>query len=241
MKFSLLHPSRSRPHKSVRTIEKWLDCSASTDYELIVSVDESDPSLDQYKSFYNKGRFANPNVKVIVNNNRSAVDAINNAAKASTGEVMIVVSDDTDTIKGWDRVLSQAIGTHTDFVLKVYDGIQEWIITMPIMDRVYYNRFGYVYYPEYKHMFCDTHLTHVADALGKIIFRNDIIIPHLHYSIRKSEKDEVSEKADQTFNEGRNIYTRLLKQNLLLDKDVNIWNLSKHARTHLQWVRQAIR
>ena len=154
---------------------------------------------------------------------------------------MIVVSDDTDAIKGWDRILTQAIGTHTDFVLKVNDGIQDWIVTMPIMDRVYYNRFGYIYYPEFSHMFCDTFLTHVADALGKLIIRNDITIPHLHYSVERSERDEVTKKADNTFNEGKNIYMRLLNQNLLLDKSVNIWDLSRQAKTHLNWINQARR
>lgn len=211
------------------------------DLELIVSVDESDPSLDQYKHFFSTGRFDNPNVRVIVNKNRSAVDAINNAAKESKGEVMIVVSDDTDAVKGWDRLLSQATGTHTDFVLKVNDGIQDWLCTMPIMDRVYYDRFGYIYHPEYSHMFCDTHLTHVADALGKLIIRNDILIPHLHYSVNRGERDEVTKKADNTFTEGKNVYMRMLNQNLLLDNSVNIWNLSRQAKTHLNWINQVRR
>lgn len=211
------------------------------DMELIVSVDDNDPQIDQYKHFYSSGRFSNPNVKLIVNKNRSAVDAINQAAKVSQGDVLIVVSDDTDAIKSWDRIISQAVGTHKDFVLKVNDGIQDWIVTMPIMDRVYYERFGYVYYPEYQHMFCDTHLTHVADALGKLIIRNDITIPHLHYSTQRTERDEVTKKADNTFNEGRNIYLRLLRQNLLLDRSVDIWSLSKQAKVHLNWLNQARR
>lgn len=241
MKYSLLHPSRSRPHKSVRTIEKWLNTAANMDLEVIVSVDESDPSLDQYKHFFSIGRFNNPNVRVIVNKNRSAVDAINNAAQVSKGEVLIVVSDDTDSIRGWDRVLDQAIGTHTDFVLKVNDGIQDWLCTMPIIDRAYYNRFGYIYHPDFSHMFADTFLTHVADALGKMIIRNDITIPHLHYSVERSERDDVTKKADNTFNEGKNIYMRLLNQNLLLDPSVNIFDLSRQAKTHLHWLNQAKR
>ena len=236
MRFSLLHPSRSRPNKSFDTTQSWLNSAAGKNFELIVSIDENDPYKDQYLNIYSN--FNQHKVKVIVNKNTSAVDAINNAAKASEGDILIVVSDDTGVLYGWDKIINSAIGTHTDFVLKVYDGIQDWIVTMPIIDRVYYNRFGYVYYPEYQHMFCDTHLTHVADALGKLIIRNDILIPHEHYSVKRSERDEITKRADNTFNTGRSIYMRLLKQNLLLDQSVNIWDLSKQAKSHINWVNK---
>lgn len=241
MKFSLLHPSRARYHKSINTVGKWIEKSIKRDFEVIISIDESDPYKEQYRRQYTTGRFDNPNVRLIVNSNRSAVEAINNAAKVSEGEILIVVSDDTDAIHGWDKIISEAIGTHKDFVLKVYDGIQDWIVTMPIMDRAYYERFGYVYHPDYKHMFCDTHLTHVADALQRLIIRNDIVIPHLHHSLNKSPKDELTKRIENTFNEGKSVYLRLLRQNFQLDSSVNIWRLSKQARTHLNWLQNVMK
>lgn len=238
MRFSLLHPSRSRPNKSYNTTQAWLNSSISKDFELIVSIDENDPYKDEYFRIYSN--YKEYKTKTIVNSNTSAVQAINNAAKVAEGEILIVVSDDTGTLIGWDKILNNAIGTHTDFVLKVYDGIQEWIVTMPVMDREYYNRFGYVYPPEYKHMFTDTHLTHVADALGKLIFRNDILIPHEHYSVKRSEKDEVTKRADNTFHEGKDTYIKMLKNNLMLDRSINIWNLSRQANGHIKWCKNVI-
>jgi glycosyltransferase involved in cell wall biosynthesis len=233
MKFSLLHPSRSRSTKSFDTVQKWIQNASGTDFEVIISIDSNDPYMEQYHAIYSNVAKAN----IIVNDNRSAVDAINNAAKESSGEVLIVVSDDTGCISNWDGVISNAVAGKSDYVLKVYDGIQKWIVTMPVMDRTYYNRFGYVYYPEFKHMFCDTFLTHQADALKRIIWRNDITIPHLHYSIKKSVKDEVSERADKTLHDGQDVYFRLIRKNLLLDNRVDIWNLSEHADSHMKWIR----
>ena len=44
---SIIHPTRSRPEKSVQTVDKWLDSTTSdTLFQLIVSVDEDDPKLD---------------------------------------------------------------------------------------------------------------------------------------------------------------------------------------------------
>jgi glycosyltransferase involved in cell wall biosynthesis len=240
LRYSLLHPSRSRPNKSFQTTQDWLNSASGKDFELIVSIDESDPHKDQYLNIYsNYNQFK---TRVIVNPNQNAVQAINNAAKVADGEILIVVSDDTGVLRGWDNILTQTIGTHVDFVLKVYDGIQDWIVTMPIMDKVYYNRFGYIYHPEYQHMFCDTHLTHVADALGKLIIRNDILIKHEHYSITKGQKDQVTIAADSTHKSGMKTYLRLIRENLQLDPTIDIWNLSRQARGHLEWlknVRQA--
>ena len=236
MKISLLHPTRKRVEKSRQATERWLS-NAVSPVELIVSIDSNDPFILEYQRIYS-GR---PNVKLIVNENRSAVDAINNAAKAATGDLFIVVSDDTDCPRKWDQIIFSAVEGKSDFVLKVWDGQQPWIITMPVMDRTYYNRFGYVYYHEFKHMFCDTYLTHVADALKRIIWRNDIVFEHLHYSNSKArtKKDEINEVADATFEHGKHIYSRLVRENLRLPATINICNLSEHAASHEVWLRKA--
>lgn len=230
MKFSLLHPSRSRALKSFQATQQWANNCDKQDYELIVSIDSNDPDKDHYLSVYRSTQ-----AKIIINDNRSAVDAINNAAKVSSGEILIVISDDTGCIRSWDTIISKATEGKSDYVLKVYDGIQIWICTMPIIHRTYYNRFGYIYHPSFTHMFCDTFLTHQADALKKVIWRNDIKIDHLHYSVTRSGKDPVTLAADSTLKQGEEVYVGLIKQNLLIDGD--IWNLSDYAASHIQWCR----
>ncbi len=82
------------------------------------------------------------------------------------------------------------------------------------MDRVYYNRFGYIYHPEYLHLFADTHMTCVADLLNR-----KITIPmefeHRHYSAGRTnsaKKDEVSVKADSTWSHGERLFLHFAKQ-----------------------------
>lgn len=214
----------------------WLNCATTKDFELIVSIDENDQHLEQYKSLYSK--IKEYNIKIIVNRNRTAIDAINNAAKESTGEILIVVSDDTDAVRGWNEIFLSAIGTHTDCVLKVHDGTQDYIVTMPILDRKYYNRFGYIYYPEYEHQFCDTEFTHVADVTNRIIWRNDIQVKHLHYSVVKERRDELYTRNDNTWNQGKNLYLRRVKEKFGL-AGVDVLDIKN--RSHLQWLRTALR
>lgn len=234
MKFSLIHPSRSRPTKSFSATQAWLNSCSTTEVELIVSIDENDPHRDQYKLIYNPIQKA----KVIVNNNRSAVDAINNAAKVSTGEILIVVSDDTDCIRNWDDIILKATAGCKDFILKTYDGVQKWLCTMPIMDRTYYNRFGYIYYPEYFHQFCDCELTHVADITKKMIWRNDIEIKHLHYSVLKQQRDSLYQRNDNSWNEGKNLYMRRLKESFGLN-DVDVMDI--RGESHVQWLKNVLK
>lgn len=201
---SLLHPSRSRPLKSFDTVQKWIERAGNADIELIVSVDEDDPMLQGY--------FERHMAPLCINKNRSAVDAINNAAKKSKGDIIIVVSDDTDCPEDWANLLLKEVEGKTDWILKTQDGIQKWIITMPVMDRAYYNRIGYIYHPEYLHMFCDTELTCVADLTGRKL-TSELTFPHLHYSTGVCSKDGISEKADATWAQGERLFLDRYKRN----------------------------
>lgn len=214
---SIIHPSRSRPKKAKETAENWLS-NAGADCQYILSVDSDDPKLFDYNLLGLGPHFCLPTIEI--NKNRSAVDAINAAAKVSRGDILIVISDDFDCPPLWGKqILNATVGAH-DWIMKTPDGIQDWIITLPIMDRAYYERFGYIYYPEYLHMFCDTELSCVADLTGRRINAN-IPFKHNHYSVTKEAKDEVSIKADSTWNQGEKLFLERYKRQFNLPtKDI---------------------
>lgn len=216
MALSILHPSRSRPDKSFETIDKWISNSCGGDVEVIVSLDSDDPLLNKYYLNFGKAAYK---VTFLVNDNKSAVDAINKAAAISSGHIMIVVSDDTDCPKCWNFDLEFKLKGKSDFIAKCGDGIQKWIITMPVLDRAYYNRFGYVYHPDYLHMFCDTELSCVADLTGRRV-EIDMNFPHNHYSIGKSKKDSISDKADKTWTQGEALFLNRMRKKFELKETV---------------------
>ncbi len=197
---SLIHPSRGRAAKAFETARNWVT-KAGREVEYILSLDIDDPI-----------KYLNPYGKTLINNNRSAVDAINNAAKIATGNILVVMSDDFDCPMNWANEIIEATKDKTDWILKTNDGTQGWIITLPIMDRTYYNRFGYIYYPEYKHLFCDTELTAVADLTGRKIV-SQLTFKHNHYSVTRETRDEVSIKADSTWQQGERLFIDRYKFN----------------------------
>jgi hypothetical protein len=204
---SLIAPSRSRPEKYFNNLEKWMTFKDNEDFdsiEWVGSFDTDDPNLQEYKK-----RFTNfdRNQHYIVRDNRSCVDAINNAVSSASGNILLVVSDDTDCFPGWDTALLKAVEGKTDWCLKTADGIQDYIITMPCMDRAYYNRTGYIYHPDFLHMFCDTYMTCLADITGRKI-TSDLMFKHLNDTI----KDDLRKRTDGTWQQGQDTFIRLMKQ-----------------------------
>jgi len=234
---SLIHPSRGRAKKSVQTIKEWIDDIGVYDYEVIVSVDKDQEK--EYIIHYSREWMLDlngPKPKFIIsNNNRSAVDAINNAAKVAKGDIFIVVSDDTESCIDWGSRILSATKDKKDFILKTQDGIQPWIITMPIMDRAYYNRFGYIYHPEYLHMFCDTELTCVADITGRKI-KSDLLFYHKHYSVTKEQPDAINKKADATWDQGEKLFLERYKRNFDLPPGNKI-----EDNDMINWLKRKVR
>src|SRR5688500_2887594 len=106
MRFTIIHPSR-RPDKANKTVDKWFDRYDNTywsDINYVLSLDADDDHLSEYME--------HSRMKIIVNPNKSAVEAINIAGQYSEkyrSDVIIVVSDDTDCPNKWNRILGEAI------------------------------------------------------------------------------------------------------------------------------------
>lgn len=238
MNFTIIHPSRSRPHKAAMTASQWMgNAKDREDVQYIVSLDKDDNTCEAYDELFDQ---MNADVEESLyrgcyHNNRSCIDAINNAAKLSTGDIIIVVSDDFDRPPmHWDKLILDAVGSNRDFVLKTNDGLQPWIITLPIMGRKYYERFGYIYYPEYRHMFADTEMSHVGDLLGKKITA-DIYIPHRHYTTGYNERDAVSNRNDSTWHQGEALYLSRLERDFDLSQ-TDIKGVLRCGQDHARWL-----
>lgn len=236
MKFSIIHASYGRPELALDTYNKWINnFSFTNDIEYILSLDRSDPKFNIYEKLFAGNRFYYINE----NETNTSVSAINNAAKISSGGIIVVISDDFESAYNWDLQVSNAVKGEKDWILKTQDGTQPWIITLPIMDRKYYQRFGYVYYPEYAHMFCDSQLTHVADLLGRKL-TSSLLFKHNHYSVGGIQKDQTSLKADKTWDHGKEIYLRNFKNYFGLS-GVDPWKLPSEANGHIKWLQNELR
>ena len=204
---SIIHPSRGRPKQSFETINQWIQRADSKFIEVILCLDLDDPQLQKYRDYYQDiYLFCTWHVEP----NKSSVEAINRGARVARGDIMMVVSDDQHCPINWYRKIIRYTTGHEDFVLKVKDGFQNRIITMPIFDRKYYNRDGHVYNPMFEHLFSDTYYTDLANKRQRVISKN-ITFPHKQYSIIGTEPDEISKKNNRTYGSGKKTYLELKK------------------------------
>lgn len=221
MKISIIHPSRKRPALAMETANKWLT-NATNKLEYFFSVDKDD-DWNQYMNCLEPilKTHERHSVGLHVGDNSSSVEAINKVAEIVKGDLFIVVSDDFDCFPGWDEWLLSRLQGQNDFVVKTTDTLQEWLITLPIMDRTYYNRFGYIYYPGYKHLFSDTEMTEVGHLLGRVIDLrdNDHVFLHRHPCGGFVERDETYLKNDETWNQGETLFYERKKNNFDLKID----------------------
>lgn len=234
---TILHASRSRPQLAMATAKKWIDRVGlpQDEFEYVMSLDSDDPSLWGYTI-----KMPCLNYTTFINKNKSAIEAINIAAafyakhRGKPGDFLIVISDDFDCPQNWGMNLKKAV-TEDNRCYKTLDGIQHWLITLPIMGWNFYNRFGYVYHPSYSHQFADTELTCVAEMTGEFmqIIANDggLTFNHLCESI---PKDDLAKRNDATFEDGRKNFIERKKINFGLKPEEIKFQISEAIYRNMQ-------
>lgn len=211
MKISLILPSRGRPVRCYTTVVSWLsnfvEGNLHGEIEFIVSLDTDEP---EHREYYEIAQ--SRNVKIIRNPNKNAVEAINRAAKECNGDLIIVISDDFECPQNWNFWLLKEIGNRIDFCAKTIDGHQDWLITLPIMDRVYYERLGYVYHPSYTHIYADLEMTCVAWMLNRYV-NLSIEFKHLHPVVTHQPLDAINIRNNKSWGQGKRNFRERMKIN----------------------------
>lgn len=142
-------------------------------------------------------------VKVLVNTGaKTCVAGWNMAAAATTGKIIIAVADDFVPPMGWDNLLllsgpeNWPEGEH---VVHINDGYVQTLCTLAILTRKRYDRFGYLWYPKYESLFCDTEFGEVAARDGVVLEAMHLLFEHLHPDCGKRPRDQQDLKhASQT-------------------------------------------
>jgi hypothetical protein len=97
-------------------------------------------------------------------------------------------------IPGYDAIIKNTmLQAYPDYdgVLWFFDGHQKGLNTLCILGKKYYDRFGYIYNPEYKTWFCDNEFTQVAHMLKRQAMIQTVIIRHCHSDIVGYGHDEL--------------------------------------------------
>jgi hypothetical protein len=178
-KILIKFPTRARHDKFHSVLQKYIDFASSLEnIQIIVSVDDDDEP-ERYKSLHTC-------VKIVVGKHSTKIDAINrDMPDPSEFDILLLASDDMIPIKkGYDTIIREKMSEYFpdgDGVLFFNDKYRIYKInTLVICGSKYYQRFNYIYYPEYISLFCDNEFMDEANKLGRQIYFHDVIIQHEH-------------------------------------------------------------
>lgn len=188
------YATRSRPALFTRRMENIRSTLIHTPYKVLVSMDNDDHTMSKSYAISVEKEF---NCKVIVGTSKSKIDAINRDMDVSgEWDILVNMSDDMEfKVIGWDAILLKDIkdtwGDSTDFFAHYNDGyVKHKLPTMTIMGREYYNRFAYIYHPDYKSFSCDAEQMYVAMMLGRYKYFNKILFMHEHPTNNRTVKND---------------------------------------------------
>ena len=185
MKLLIKFPTRGRKQKFFEVFNQYQNLCEDLDntYFLVtLDNDDEDMKLSEVEEILNTFK----NVKVIYGDSISKIHAVNRDIEMiNDWDIFLLASDDMiPKVKGYDNIIRNKMKEFypdTDGILWFNDGHQEnRLNTLCILGKKYYDRFGYIYYPEYKSVWCDNEFMMVGDLLEKQTYFDEVIIEHEH-------------------------------------------------------------
>lgn len=191
------YPSRGRPDRFFVGLESiYNNLNDKDNFHVLITADEDDPSMnseaikDRIKTYKNS--------TVVYGASKSKIDAINRELDSVVDwydfDILICMSDDmVFNVYGFDDMIRTDLNYH----FPDFDGLlhypdqdaKEYLATMYIAGRKFFNRFGHIYNPRFKSLWCDNLLMDIAQRLGKYKYCGYQINLHLNPAYGHLEKD----------------------------------------------------
>jgi hypothetical protein len=168
------YPSRSRPHKFFKILNDY-HAKSSGKHELhyLIKVDADDLTMNNSRVRMFVSNIGISHTFLVLDHCKGKIDAINRSISDHEFDIVVCIADDMDVIENnWDDVLVQdfagdyslSLNYNTDPRLSDYKSL----VVLPIIGKQLYDKFGYVYHPDYVSEYCDNEQTEVFESLGKL-------------------------------------------------------------------------
>ena len=184
MKIFYNFATRSRPEKFFKVLDNISSLARHDDYVILVSADSDDLTMFNREVQNRVAKY--DKVHLYYGTSRNKIDAINRLPRLfKKYDILVNVSDDQlFLMEGFDLEIVKDMTEYfpdTDGFLFYPDShAKQFLPTMSIMGKKYYDRFDFVYHPDYANVYCDNEALAVAELLGKIKFIDKAIFDHYH-------------------------------------------------------------
>lgn len=231
MKILVKFPTRGREHFP-RILQRYQETRVTDDVHYLITVDSDDPVMTNWSMQNLISLWGNQTTQTIEPIGK--IGAINHGVteyleQHPEYDIILLASDDMYPVqRGWDqRIINdmERLYPDTDGVLWYNDGhTGNELNTMCILGKKYYQRFGYIYQPDYKALWCDNEFMDVANMLGKQTYSPDVLFEHKHPIYDRSIKqDYMNVRDSQQFLNDKAIYEQRKQRNfdLTVNSDTN--------------------
>lgn len=195
MKILIKFPTRNRKDKFFTVLDQYYNLSENIDdIEFLITIDSDDTTMNNNETLDKLKTYKN--LKYDLGFSKNKIDAVNRGIINDNYDIILVASDDMiPKVKGYDNIIRlkmQELYPDTDGVLWFNDGNQgNRLNTLCILGKKYYQRFNYIYHPDYTSLWADNEFMDVANLLNKQTYFNEVIIRHEHPDVGFGQRDFV--------------------------------------------------
>jgi hypothetical protein len=191
--------TRSRPESCKRFIHAWIATGAST--PVYVRLDSCDPELEKLLSLPWPAEF-----EIKVGDREGLSCSINEVFKQYPDRPWygILADDLLPHTQGWDQALIDACGSWN--ISYANDGGDRDWPTHPCVGGELIRAIGWFGFPCCHHYFTDTVWKYLGERLNNITRLDHVIVEHLHYSLGKSQKDQIYEQSNSHWQSDKRAY-----------------------------------
>ena len=210
---SILHTT-ARSDRWQTIAKAWFDaCDHPLDVEYVLTYEPSKVTTDFGSlGLDDLGHLPFNHCVVPCHSRPCAVDGYNYAADLANGDILLEGQDDLFPCEHWDTLIKESIPDTTKEVsLRVreyLDGVVAKIIPHPIITRPYFERYGYLFWPEYEAMFSDNEFTDVCERDGVLVDASSALTFYHRQAGNPDgpKHDEVNLKQLRYWTESENLY-----------------------------------
>lgn len=198
------YPTRSRPELFKKTLALYQQDSLP---RFLITIDADDATMNTPAML--EWMDAQPRLKYRIGNSSTKIEAINDGLAEESFDLLIVAADDMiPTVPNYAQRIAGLFADHFpagDGVLHLNDGrTGRNLNTLPIMDRKYFDRFGYVYDGAYSSLWADNEFQSVSELLGRSCYIDCVLIRHAWTEV--TGKDDLHLRNEAFYESDRLVY-----------------------------------
>ncbi len=214
--FKLLfkYPSRNRPQRFFEGLDTIENLAVNKDYyHVACSLDLDDATMNNPEVIKRIGEYRNTSIQW--GTSKSKVHAINRDMPDYPFDIIVNFSDDMRyNLYGFDQCIRVDMNAHfpnLDGLLHYPDqDAKEWLATMYIAGKNFYSKFGFIYDPRFKSLWCDNLVQSVAQHMGKYKYCGYQINVHLNPAYGHLEKDAMFLEQQGHWGEDQNLHDKIV-------------------------------